>query len=122
MADADGANAEMLTPFAFGDEVYRSNPDWSPDGRQVVYQAQISGVFQLMTITLRDRSVRQLTSEGRNEDASWAPDGRHVVFASTRTGVLELFVLDVESGRARQLTHGAGSRLPAWSPPLAATP
>jgi len=122
VADADGANAEMLTPFAYGDEVYRSNPEWSPDGRQVVYQAQISGVFQLMTITLRDRSVRQLTSEGRNEDASWAPDGRHLVFVSTRTGVMELFVLDIESGRARQLTHGAGSRLPSWSPPLIATP
>ena len=122
VADADGANAEMLTPFAYGDEIYRSNPDWSPDGRQVAYQAQISGVFQLMAITLRDRSVRQLTSEGRNEDASWAPDGRHLVFASTRTGAMELFVLDAESGRARQLTHGGGSRLPAWSPALTVAP
>ena len=122
VADADGSNVEMLTPFAFGDEAYRSNPDWSPDGLQVAYQAQLSGVFQVMTIALRDRSVRQLTSEGRNEDPSWAPDARHLVFSSTRTGVRELFVLDVESGRARQLTHGAGARLPAWSPPLAPAP
>jgi TolB protein len=122
LADADGANPELLTPFAFGEEAYRSNPDWSPDGRQVAYQAQLSGVFQLMLIGLRDRSVRQLTSEGRNEDPSWAPDGRHVVFGSTRTGVRELFVLDVESGRARQLTHGPGARLPAWSPMLAPAP
>jgi TolB protein len=122
LADADGANPELLTPFAFGEEAYRSNPDWSPDGRQVAYQAQFSGVFQLMVISLRDRSVRQLTSEGRNEDPSWAPDGRHLVFASTRTGARELFVLDVESGRARQLTHGPGARLPAWSPMLASAP
>jgi TolB protein len=122
VADADGANAELLTPFAFGEEAYRSNPDWSPDGRQVAYQKQISGVFQVMVIGLRDRAVRQVTSEGRNEDPSWAPDGRHLVFSSTRTGVRELFVLDVESGRARQLTHGAGSRIPAWSPELAPAP
>jgi TolB protein len=121
--DADGSGAELLTPFAFGEDSYRANPEWSPDGRQIAYQAQVSGVFQVMTISLRDRGVRQLTSEARNEDPSWAPDGRHLVFSSTRTGARELFVLDAESGRARQLTHGGGARLPAWSPALlTATP
>jgi TolB protein len=113
--DADGANAELLTPFAFGDQYYRSNPDWSPDGRVVAFQSQIAGQFQIMTIGLRDRSVRQLTSEGVNEDPSWAPDGRHLVFTSSRSGVKQLFVLDVESGRVRQLTRSGGARLAAWS-------
>jgi TolB protein len=81
----------------------------------VAYQSQIAGRFQLKTINLRDRTTRQLTSEGQNEDPSWAPDGRHLVFASSRTGVRELWVIDVETGRARQLTHGPGARLPAWS-------
>lgn len=114
-ADVDGSNVELLTPFNFGDQNYRSNPDWSPDGRLIAFQSQIDGSFQIMTITLRDRTVKQLTSEGVNEDASWAPDGRHLVFTSSRTGVKQLFVLDAESGRTRQLTHGAGSRLAAWS-------
>ena len=115
LMDADGTNAELLTPFSFGDQYYRSNPDWSPDGRTIAFQSQLGGVFQVMTISLRDRSVKQLTSEGRNEDPSWAPDGRHLVFTSTRAGTPQLFVLDVESGRTRQLTKGAGARLPAWS-------
>ena len=114
-ADFDGSNVELLTPYNFGDQNYRSNPNWSPDGRTVAFQSQINGVFQVMVITLRDRSVRQLTSEGGNEDPSWAPDGRHLVFTSTRTGVKQLFVLDAESGRTRQLTHSAGARLDAWS-------
>jgi TolB protein len=113
--DADGTNAELLTPYVFGEQSYQSNPDWSPDGRMVTYQSQIAGRFQLKTINLRDRTTRQLTSEGQNEDPSWAPDGRHLVFASSRTGVRELWVIDVETGRARQLTRGAGARLPAWS-------
>lgn len=121
IADADGSNAELLTPFNFGDQNYRSNPAWSPDGRQVAFQSQIDGRFQIMTINLRDRSVKQLTSEGINEDASWAPDGRHLVFTSTRTGMKQLFVLDVESGRARQLTRAGGARLAAWSRPLGRT-
>ncbi|HEX8850102.1 MAG TPA: hypothetical protein VF761_11265 [Gemmatimonadaceae bacterium] len=118
--DADGTGAELLTPFSFGDQYYRSNPDWSPDGRNVAFQSQIAGQFQIMTISLRDRSVKQHTSESTNEDPSWAPDGRHVVFTSSRTGVKQLWILDTESGRVRQLTRNGGARLAAWSPRLGA--
>jgi TolB protein len=113
--DVDGSNVELLTPFNFGDQNYRSNPDWAPDAQRIAFQSQIGGVFQIMVISLRDRSVKQLTSEGVNEDPAWAPDARHLEFTSSRTGVKQLFVLDSESGRARQLTHTGGARLAAWS-------
>ena len=118
ISDADGTNPQPLT-YSVGDQNYRANPDWSPDGRLVAYQSQqTDGSFQLNTISLRDRSVKQLTSDGSNEDASWAPDSRHIIFSSTRTGSKQLFVIDSESGRWRQLTRNGGVRLPAWSPPL----
>lgn len=118
ITDVDGTNAELLTPYSFGDQSYRSNPDWSPDGRVIAFQSQLAGRFQVMSISLRDRSIKQLTNEGANEDPSWAPDSRHLVFSSTRGGVKQLYVLDAESGRTRQLTRGAAARLPAWSPVL----
>ncbi|MFI5256218.1 MAG: hypothetical protein ACHQRK_03085 [Gemmatimonadales bacterium] len=118
--DADGTNVDLLTPLDLGESAYRASPDWSPDDRQVAFQSRISGTFQIMTVSLRDRGLKQLTSDGSNEDPSWAPDGRHLVFVSTRSGVRQLWVLDVESGRTRQLTQGAPVRLPAWSPRLAA--
>jgi TolB protein len=120
--DADGTNADIFTAFDFGDQNYRSSPDWSPDGRQVTFQTRIDWRFQIFTMTLRDRQPRQLTSEGENEDPSWAPDGRHIVFTSSRSGTRQLWILDTESGRVRQLTHGGGSRLSAWSPRLTARP
>ena len=117
--DADGTNVDLLTPLDLAESAYRASPDWSPDGRLVAFQSRIGGAFQLMTVNLRDRGLRQLTSDGRNEDPSWAPDARHLVFVSDRSGTRQLWVLDAESGRTRQLTRGAAVRLPAWSPRLA---
>lgn len=116
--DADGTNVDLLTPLEFGENAYRASPDWSPDGRTVAFQSRIAGVFQILTIGLRDRGLKQLTSDGQNEEPSWAPDGRHLVFGSNRSGVKQLWVLDAESGRTRQLTRGAGVRNPSWSPRL----
>jgi TolB protein len=117
--DADGTNVELLTPPEFDARAHRASPDWSPDGRSVAFHAMVGQAFQIMTISLRDRGVKQLTSEGRNEDPSWAPDGRHITFTSNRTGVKQLWVIDVETGHSRQLTRGPGdARNAAWSPRL----
>jgi len=118
--DVDGANAELLTPFQFGETSYRSGPSWSTDGRRVAFQSRVDGRFQIVTINLRDRGMKQLTSEGSNEDPSWAPDGRHLVITSNRSGSKQLWVLDAETGRTRQLTRAGGARLAAWSPILPA--
>jgi TolB protein len=113
--DADGTDARLLTEYDFSDKNYRSDPDWSPDGRLIAYQEQIGRNFQIRTIRATGGTPKQLTSEGVNEQPSWAPDSRHLVFTSTRSGVRQLWVLDTETFRLRQLTTSAGSRLAAWS-------
>jgi TolB protein len=113
--DSDGTGADQLTRYDFDPNNYRSDPDWSPDGRLIAYQEMLNGRFQIRTIPASGGTPKQLTNDGANEQPSWAPDSRHIVFTSTRTGVRQLWVLDTESFRVRQLTKAEGSRLAAWS-------
>ena len=117
--DSDGTDVSTLTDYDFSDKTYRSDPDWSPDGRLVAYQERVNDRFQIRTFRVAGGTPKLLTNDGVNEQPSWAPDARHLVFTSTRTGVRQLWVLDTESNRVRQLTTSAGSRLASWSARLA---
>jgi TolB protein len=115
ISDADGTNAEVLSAATYGDRSNRTGPDWSPDGRLVAIQSLNGNTKTIMTINLRDQSVRAVATEGRNSDPSWAPDSRHLVFTSDRGGVNRLWIVDNETGRTRMLPVGPLSRLAAWS-------
>jgi tol-pal system beta propeller repeat protein TolB len=118
--NVDGTRLRLLTPVVAGKRSYRTSPDWSPNGEEVAYMQQM-GDFQIWTISLRDRVMKQLTTEGENEDPSWAPDGRHLAI-TTRRGEIgadkNIWILDTRTGRMRQLTRSNDARLSDWSPIL----
>ncbi len=120
---AEGGSAETLSPYAYGGGGYFTSPDWSPRGDLVAFHGAIErGRYHILVADLADggRVLRQLTSEGNNEDPSWAPDGRHLVFVGERSWGYGLFVVDVATGRMRQLLSGRRVGVPDWSPGLTA--
>jgi TolB protein len=112
----DGTGQELFAPFDYGVTGSSYAPEWSPDGLHLAFHRDVAGSFQIFVMDVASRTVRQLTSAGRNEDPTWAPDGRHLAFVSTRTGTRQLWVMDMDTGRVRQLTRLDGTRLPSWSP------
>ncbi len=118
---ADGTDQQLFAPFDYGVTGASNAPEWSPDGRSVAFHREVAGTLQIFVLDARTRTVRQLTSVGRNEDPSWAPDSRHLAFVSDRAGYRQLWIIDIETGRIRPLLQQSGARLPAWSPRLPET-
>ena len=112
---ADGTGQELFAPFDYGVTGSSNAPEWSPDGLHVAFHRDVAGSPQIFVMDAATRTVRQLTSFGRNEDPTWAPDGRHLAFVSNRTGTRQIWVIDLDTGRIRQVTRVGDARLPAWS-------
>ncbi|MCH7991385.1 MAG: PD40 domain-containing protein [Gemmatimonadetes bacterium] len=119
---AEGGPAETLSPYEYGDGGFYAAPDWSPYGDLVAFHGRIDrrGRYHILVANLEDHGkvLRQLTSEGNNEDPSWAPDGRHLVFVGERSWGFGLMIVDVTTGRIRSLLGGRKVGLPDWSPAL----
>lgn len=118
---ADGTDQQLFAPFDYGVTGSSNAPEWSPDGQSVAFHRDVAGTLQVFVLDVRTRTVRQLTSVGRNEDPTWAPDSRHLAFVSDRSGYRQLWIIDLETGRIRPLLQQSGARLPSWSPRLTET-
>ncbi len=98
-----------------------AEPDWMPDGRSIVYQADCDGSYELYAADVQTRSVRRLTSTpGQDErEPDVSPDGGWIVYRTNREqnarnvdGSLE--VLNLRGGDPQAL--GISGRSPSWSP------
>lgn len=118
--DPGGANRSIHEPHVVlhTEGVKYAYPRWSPDGRQVLFQSDESGHWQLFVSAL-DGSGRRLLS--RPEDncyfGDWSPDGSLVAFVSDRSGNEEVYVMNSDGTGLRNLTNDPARDIhPYWTP------
>lgn len=96
LADADGANAVQLTNL---DASGAGNPNWSPDGSTIVFDALQDGHYQLFAVSPAGGEPRLLErSSGQDAFASFSADGRWIYFSSDRTGQFEIWRMPSRGG------------------------
>jgi hypothetical protein len=83
------------------------SPDYSPDGKKVVFAALENGVGDIFVVDLASRQITNLTKDNFADSApTWSPDGQSIVYLARISGNEKLFRLDISSGRKTQLTFG----------------
>ena len=95
------------------------NPDWSPDGRTLLFESTLDGKFSIYAVHVDGTGLHRLTVDNaNNEQPRWSPDGRRIVFSSDRAGHLDLYLMNADgSGQTRlTTTSGGGYYQSSFSP------
>jgi TolB protein len=98
---------------------YDYQPDWSPDGKRVVFVSYQKNAMELWLLDLVSGTTQQLTREGAvNVEPRWSPDGKRIVFVSTSYNKrFHIFRADVSDGKLEnvvRLTGETKSDLPRY--------
>jgi TolB protein len=110
-----GTSATQLTD---GDG-YDYQPDWSPDGKFIVFTSYQKDALELWLLEVGSGVVKQLTNGGAvNVEPRWSPDGKKLVFVSTAYHKrFHIFVADFRDGTLANIAHLTGetkSALPRY--------
>ena len=113
IARADGLEPLLLTR----DEHLDSDPDWSPDGRDIVFSSDRAGSMDLWRkkadAAPGGQATRLTDLPGAEVGPAWSPDGQWIAFTDEED---HLYVIPAEGGRPRLVRTSrrwAGS--PSWS-------
>jgi TolB protein len=98
---------------------YDYQPDWSPDGRWVVYSSYRNDAMELWVLDLAAGSASVLLANGAvNVEPRFSPDGKRIVFVSTQYNKrFHLFTADFDGGKLKNVERLTGehrSELPRY--------
>lgn len=112
--DWDGYNPLPLTKNGS----INLNPDFSPDGREIVFTSYKRGNPDLYKRPLSINSEILLSNRrGLNITGSWSPDGTRIALALSKDGNAQIYTIGRDGGNPKRLTVGSSLEVsPVWSP------
>jgi Tol biopolymer transport system component len=119
--NADGSGLKRLTPWA---EDSGDNPDWSPDGRWILFHSHQDdpiGQAQYFLIHPDGTGRRQLThfaSGTQVRSASFSPDGKSIVISKGPvSGNPHVYTMQLDGSHLQRVTKSAlWDSAPDWGP------
>lgn len=111
----DSKDAEQITDGPG----YDYQPDWSPDGKSVVYVSYQKDTMELWLLDVASGKTKPLTNGGAvNVEPRWSPDGKRILWVSTqynrRFHVFVADFVDRELKNVTRLTGETKSSLPRY--------
>ena len=96
-------------------------PDWSPDGRRIVYCKNTTGDKRdIFIIDIETHEEIRLTNDlYTNLFPAWSPDGSMIAYTSVRESKSDIILRDLSGNKSQNLTETIDNLdrwKPAWSP------
>ena len=106
---ADGSNFRQITPLRLN----AGSPDWSPDGKRIVFNSSYEGqaAVEIYTVRPDGSRLKRVRKEPKNSfsfEPTWSPNGKRVAFVhGTTTTVPHIWTMKLNGNGLRQLTRGS---------------
>jgi Tol biopolymer transport system component len=86
-----------------------TNPEASPNGRQVAFMSQRDGNWEVYSANIDGGNLRRLTRDPSNDGLpAWSPDGRYIAFVTNRDGPWAVWVMRPDGSQQRRLFNIGG--------------
>ena len=106
--NADGSDFHQITPLRLS----AGSPDWSPDGKRIVFNSSYEGQAAVEIYTVRPdgnglKRVRDEPKDNFSFEPVWSPDGKRIAFAhATRTTPPHIWTMKRNGTELKQITRG----------------
>jgi Tol biopolymer transport system component/DNA-binding winged helix-turn-helix (wHTH) protein len=113
--NADGSNVRRIVD----DPEYDVSPQWSPDGRKILFISGRSGNFDVFEMNADGTGQKNLTADYDKADGApvWSLDGNNIAFSRRVDGKSQIFIMDADGTNLKRVTNNsANNEAPWWSP------
>ena len=91
-------------------------PNWSPDGQQLLYASERSGFYELHLVAADGSGERQLTNaHADHSETDWHPDGKRVLAVRGRRNRFDVVSVEADDGTAELVEEGGTWSSPHWA-------